>query len=106
MADETTPATQTSSPAAAPSAVAAAVDNAGAPAGPRNLVRELIDSGIHFGHRASRWNPKMEPFIYGKRNKIHIIDVRETLKGLLRARKFLSQLVAANDDVVFGECVP
>ncbi|MDD4890438.1 MAG: 30S ribosomal protein S2 [Phycisphaerae bacterium] len=71
------------------------------PTQPRNLVRELIDSGIHFGHRASRWNPKMEPFIYGKRNKIHIIDVRETLKGLLRAKKLVAQLVASNEDIVF-----
>jgi small subunit ribosomal protein S2 len=43
----------------------------------------------------------MEPFIYGKRNKIHIIDVRETLKGLLRAKKYVAQLVASGEDVVF-----
>lgn len=91
MADEMNP-TPAAQPAPAPAA---------GPEQPRNLVRELIDSGIHFGHRASRWNPKMEPFIYGKRNKIHIIDVRETLKGLLRARKFVNQLVAGGDDVVF-----
>ena len=41
------------------------------------LVKDLIDAGIHFGHRQSRWNPKMKPFIFGKRNLIHIIDVRE-----------------------------
>ena len=52
------------------------------------LVKDLIDAGIHFGHRQSRWNPKMKPFIYGKRNLIHIIDVRETLKGLLAAKRF------------------
>jgi len=40
---------------------------------------------VHFGHRASRWNPKMRPFIYGKRNLIHIIDLRETVRGLLGA---------------------
>ncbi len=45
------------------------------------MVRQLIDAGIHFGHRASRWNPKMAPYIFGKRNAIHIIDIRETLKG-------------------------
>src|SRR5208337_4913626 len=55
-------------------------------------VRELIDSGIHFGHRVSRWNPKMKPYIYGKRNLIHIIDVKETIKGIIRARKFLTQM--------------
>lgn len=66
-----------------------------------SLVRELLDAGIHFGHRASRWNPKMAPYIYGKRNAIHIIDIRETLKGLLRAKKFLSQSVGNGGDVLF-----
>ena len=46
------------------------------------LVKALVDAGVHFGHRASRWNPKMAPYIHGKRNQIHVIDVRETLKGL------------------------
>ena len=44
-------------------------------------VKDLIEAGVHFGHRASRWNPKMRPFIYGKRNLIHIIDLRETVRG-------------------------
>lgn len=65
------------------------------------LVRELLDSGIHFGHHASRWNPKMKPYIYGKRNSIHIVDIRETVRGLLRAKKFLSRLVSEGHDVVF-----
>lgn len=68
---------------------------------PSELVRELIDSGIHFGHRTSRWNPKMRPYIFGKRNLIHVIDIRETVKGLLRAKKFIAQVVARGDDVVF-----
>jgi small subunit ribosomal protein S2 len=62
-------------------------------------VQDLIEAGIHFGHRASRWNPKMRPYIYGRRNLIHIIDVRETIRGLLRARKYLQQ-VAANGSLV------
>ncbi len=65
------------------------------------LVRELLDAGIHFGHRCSRWNPKMSPFLYGRRNSIHIIDIRETLRGLLRAKKFLTQMVARGADVLF-----
>jgi small subunit ribosomal protein S2 len=52
----------------------------------------LIEAGVHFGHRASRWNPKMRPYIYARRNLIHIIDVRETIRGLLRARKYLQKL--------------
>jgi len=65
------------------------------------LVKQLIDSGVHYGHRASRWNPKMLPYIFGKRNTIHIIDIRETVKGLLRAKKFLSRVVMSGGDVLF-----
>lgn len=65
------------------------------------LVRQLIDSGIHYGHRVSRWNPKMRPYIYGRRNLIHIMDIKETVRGLLYARKFLSKIVANGSDVLF-----
>ena len=65
------------------------------------LVKALVDAGVHFGHRVSRWNPKMAPYIHGKRNQIHIIDVRETLKGLLRARKLIQQMVSSGKDVLF-----
>ena len=65
------------------------------------LTKELIDAGIHFGHRISRWNPKMKPYIFGKRNLIHIIDVKETLRGILLGRKFLSQVAARGLDVLF-----
>jgi len=67
----------------------------------RELARELINAGVHFGHGASRWNPKMAPFIYGKRGNIHIIDVRQTLKGVLIAKKLLADVVASGQDVVF-----
>ncbi|MHC4063055.1 MAG: 30S ribosomal protein S2 [Planctomycetota bacterium] len=65
------------------------------------MVRQLVNSGIHFGHRVSRWNPKMDPYIFGRRNLIHIIDIRETVKGLLRAKKFISQVVGRGGDVLF-----
>jgi len=64
-------------------------------------VQDLIEAGVHFGHRASRWNPKMRPFIYGKRNLIHIIDLRETVRGLLRAYRFLAQLSSRGSLVLF-----
>ena len=64
------------------------------------LIREMIDAGIHFGHRASRWNPKMQPYILTKRNSIHIIDPKETLKGLLAAKAFVSKVVAGGKDVL------
>ncbi|MFH1923590.1 MAG: 30S ribosomal protein S2 [Planctomycetota bacterium] len=65
------------------------------------LVKELIEAGVHFGHRASRWNPKMRPYIYARRNLIHVIDVRETIRGLLRARKYLQQVAAGGSLVLF-----
>jgi len=65
------------------------------------LVRNLVDAGVHFGHRVSRWNPKMNAYIFGKRNHIHIVDIRETVKGLLRARKFIAAVVAQGHDVLF-----
>jgi len=65
------------------------------------LVKELIEAGVHFGHRASRWNPKMRPYIYARRNLIHVIDVRETIRGFLRARKYLRQVAAGGSLVLF-----
>jgi len=64
-------------------------------------INELIKAGVHFGHYASRWNPKMKPYIYGKRNLIHIIDVKETLKGLIKARAFLRNLARSGEEVLF-----
>jgi small subunit ribosomal protein S2 len=64
-------------------------------------VKDLIEAGVHFGHRASRWNPKMRPYIYGKRNLIHIIDLRETVRGLLRAYRYLRQTASKNSLVLF-----
>ncbi len=65
------------------------------------LVKSLVDAGVHFGHRVSRWNPKMEPYIKGKRNMIHIMDVKETIKGLIRAKKLVQQVVAQGKDILF-----
>ncbi len=64
-------------------------------------VKDLLEAGVHYGHRSSRWNPKMRPYIYGKRNLIHIIDLRETVRGLLRSYRYLSQLVAKGSLVLF-----
>jgi len=64
-------------------------------------VQDLIEAGVHFGHRASRWDPKMRPYIYGKRNLIHIIDLRETVRGLLRAYKYLAKTASNNSLIVF-----
>ena len=63
------------------------------------VVKDILEAGIHYGHRTSRWNPKMRPYIYGRRNLIHIIDVKETIRGLMRAKRYLKQ-VAANGSLV------
>ncbi len=66
-----------------------------------NLVQDLLDAGIHFGQRRSAWDPRMKPYIWGQRNRIHIIDIRETVRGLLLAKKFITKTVASGRDVVF-----
>ncbi|MFO0985084.1 MAG: 30S ribosomal protein S2 [Planctomycetota bacterium] len=63
-------------------------------------VDDLIGAGVHFGHKVSRWNPKMGPYIHGKRNLIHIIDLVETIKGLARGRTFLNRLGRAGQKIV------
>ncbi|MGR3309435.1 MAG: 30S ribosomal protein S2 [Candidatus Brocadiales bacterium] len=64
-------------------------------------IQELIKAGFHFGHRASRWNPKMKPFIFGKRNLIHIINLRETIRGIIIACKLLIKLSNSGKDILF-----
>jgi small subunit ribosomal protein S2 len=55
-------------------------------------VEDLLEAGVHFGHRVTKWNPRMAPFIFGERNGIHIIDLIQTLNYLDEASKFLEQL--------------
>jgi len=66
-----------------------------------SLVQDLIESGVHFGQRTSGWNPKMRPYIYGKRGGIHVIDIKETIKGLLLAKRFIAKTVSSGKDVCF-----
>jgi len=64
-------------------------------------LREMLDAGMHYGHHVSRWNPKMGSYIYGKRKTIHIIDLRQTMRGLVTARRFLSHVTAGGKLLVF-----
>src|SRR5438270_566137 len=57
-------------------------------------AKDLLATGAHFGHRTSRWNPKMEPYILGKKNKIHIINLRETVRGIVAAYHYCSKRVS------------
>lgn len=64
-------------------------------------IEELISSGVHFGCRVSRWNPKMAPYIHGRRNLIHVIDLRETLKGIIRAQNVLFHIASEGQSVLW-----
>ena len=64
-------------------------------------VKELLDSGVHFGHQTKRWNPKMKPFIFDARNGIHIIDLSKTLGQLEAACDFLAATVGKGQRVLF-----
>src|SRR3974390_458217 len=64
-------------------------------------IKELLDSGVHFGHQTKRWNPKMKPFIFDARNGIHIIDLSKTLGQLEAACNFLSTTVRKGGKVLF-----
>ncbi|MGH7162320.1 MAG: 30S ribosomal protein S2, partial [Planctomycetota bacterium] len=64
-------------------------------------VKELLDAGVQFGHATASWNPRMEPYIHGKRNGIHIIDLKGTIRGLIRAYNFLQRLCGDGKSVLF-----
>ncbi len=61
----------------------------------------LLESGVHFGHQTSRWNPKMKQYIFGRKNVIHIIDLRATLRGLIRASNLLKNIAARGEFILF-----
>jgi len=65
------------------------------------VIKDILEAGVHFGHKTSRWNPKMRPYIYARRNKIHIIDLKETVRGLVRAQKYLTKVSAQGSLVLF-----
>lgn len=64
-------------------------------------VPALIEAGVHFGCRHSRWNPKMAPYIHGRRGAIHVIDLRETMRGLIRARNLLFNIASEGQTVLW-----
>ncbi len=64
-------------------------------------VKELLEAGVHFGHQASRWNPKMRKFIFAERNGIHIIDLQKTLKALDAARQVVREVTLEGERVLF-----
>ena len=68
------------------------------------LMTELLEAGVHFGHQTKRWNPKMKPFIFEKRSSIYIIDLGVTVKQLHTATDFLSSVATKGGKVLFVGC--
>ncbi|NYT23421.1 30S ribosomal protein S2 [Alcaligenaceae bacterium] len=66
-----------------------------------SLMREMLEAGVHFGHQTRYWNPKMASYIFGQRNKIHIVNLEQSVVKFLDAQKFLRQLAARGGKVLF-----
>jgi small subunit ribosomal protein S2 len=64
-------------------------------------MKQLLEAGVHFGHQTRRWNPKMSPYIYGDRNGIHIIDLRQTVVQVAEAQEFVKEIAANGGSVLF-----
>ena len=65
------------------------------------LIKQLLEAGVHFGHHVSRWNPKMKKFIFGERSNIYIIDLEKTVDYLNKAREFVRGVAAKGDTILF-----
>ena len=68
---------------------------------PTFSMRQMLEAGVHFGHSTRRWNPRMKPFIFGERNKIHILDLQQTVPMLHAALKALSDVTSRGGRVLF-----
>jgi small subunit ribosomal protein S2 len=64
-------------------------------------MRQLLEAGVHFGHQTHRWNPKMDPYIFGIRNNIHILDLAQTVPALQRALQAVSDVVSKGGRVLY-----
>jgi small subunit ribosomal protein S2 len=64
-------------------------------------MKQLLEAGVHFGHQTRRWNPKMRPFIYGERNGIHILDLRQTVNQVAEAVGFARDIAAEGGAILF-----
>lgn len=64
-------------------------------------LRQLLEAGVHFGHHTRRWNPKMDPYLFGVRNQVHIIDLQQTVPMLARAMQAVRDAVAGGGRVLF-----
>lgn len=65
------------------------------------LIKKLLEAGVHFGHQTKRWNPKMKQFIFGEKSGIYVIDLEKTEKALNEARVFISEVAAQGKTILF-----
>lgn len=72
----------------------------------KNVVKEMMDSALHFGHQTQRWNPKMKPFLFGSKNGIHIFDLEKSSAYLDRALEYLKQASGSGKSVLIASTKP
>lgn len=72
----------------------------------KTLMREMLANAVHFGHKTAKWNPKMAPYLFEKRNGVHIFDLNKTYQGLMAATEFLEAAAAQNKSILLVSTKP
>lgn len=72
----------------------------------KTLMREMLANAVHFGHRTAKWNPKMAPYLFEKRNGVHVFDLNKTYQGLMAASEFLDAAAAQNKTILLVSTKP
>jgi len=68
---------------------------------PSEIIKQLLEAGVHFGHQTKRWNPKMKKYIFGQKSGIYIVDLEKTEKALKQARVFISEIAGQGKEILF-----
>ncbi len=68
------------------------------------VLKELVEAGVHFGHQSKKWNPRMKPFLLAKKNNIHLINLEETVRQIDEAAAFLRKLASEGKKILFVGC--
>lgn len=70
----------------------------------QELIIELVEAGVHFGHQKQKWDPRMKPYLLEERNKIHLLDLQQTVRQIEAAAEFLCKLTRENKKILFVGC--
>ena len=68
------------------------------------LIKDMVDAGVHYGHQTRKWNPKMKPYLMKDKGGIYIIDLEKTVQGLDKAADYLSEIASKGKKVLFVGC--